>query len=201
MQRSEWIIRDFRPRSRNGADQGGFTRIGQPQQAHIGDQFQLELQFALLTGQPETGLARRSIGTGFEAGVSPPALAAFGDQQRLAFEGQIAQGLAGVLVGDHGADRDGDECVIAAVTGAVIAAAALAILAPIGARNTKVRKRVHALDRFQVNTAAETAVAAVGAAEGHELFAPETHAAAAAVAGLHLEFGFVDKFHDGSTKN
>ncbi len=87
------------------------------------------------------------------------------------------------------------------MTGAVIAAAALAVLALVGARNAKVGQRVHALDGFQVNAAAKTAVAAVGAAEGHEFFAPETHAAAAAVAGLHLEFGFIDEFHDGFTKN
>ena len=67
--------------------------------------------------------------------------------------------------------------------------------ASVGARNAKVGERVHALDGFQVHAAAETAIAAVGAAEGHEFLAPETDAAAAAVAGLHLEFGFVDEFH------
>ena len=65
----------------------------------------------------------------------------------------------------------------------------------IGARDAKVRERVHALDRLQVDAAAEAAVAAVGAAERHEFLAPEAHAAAAAVAGLHLDFGFVDEFH------
>src|SRR5258708_15588814 len=91
--------------------------------------------------------------------------------------------------------------VIAAVTGAVIPAAAFAILTLIGARNAEIRQRVHALDRLQIDAAAETAVAAVGAAEGHEFFPTETHAAAAAVAGLHLELGFVDEFHAGCTKN
>jgi hypothetical protein len=52
------------------------------------------------------------------------------------------------------------------VAGAVVAAAALAVLTPIGSRDAKVRQRVHALDGFQVHAAAEAAVAAVGAAEG-----------------------------------
>ena len=48
---------------------------------------------------------------------------------------------------------------------------------------------------FQVHAAAEPAIAAIGTAEGHKLFTPKTDAAAAAVAGLDLEFGFVDEFH------
>ena len=85
--------------------------------------------------------------------------------------------------------------VVAAVPGAVVAAAALPVLPLVGARDPKIGERVHALDRLQVHAAAEPAVAAVRSAEGHELFAPEAHAAAAAVAALHLEFGFVDEFH------
>ena len=54
---------------------------------------------------------------------------------------------------------------------------------------------VHALDGLQVHAAAEAAVAAIGTTERHEFLAPETDAAAAAIAGLHLEFGFVDEFH------
>jgi hypothetical protein len=49
---------------------------------------------------------------------------------------------------------------------------------------------------FQVNAAAETAIAAVGTAEGRGFLAPETHAAATAVTGVHFEFGFVDELHD-----
>ncbi len=85
--------------------------------------------------------------------------------------------------------------VIAAMPGAVVAAAALAVLALVGARNAKVGEGIHALHGPQVHAAAEAAVAAVGTAEGHELLAAKAHAAAAAVAGLHLEFGFVDEFH------
>jgi hypothetical protein len=45
------------------------------------------------------------------------------------------------------------------------------------------------------DAAAVAAVAAVGPAEGHELLAPEAHAAAAAVSGLDLDARFVDEFH------
>jgi len=82
------------------------------------------------------------------------------------------------------------------VAGAVVAAAALAVLAPIGARDAKVREGIHALDALQVHAAAETAIAAIGTAEGHEFLAPETQTAATAVTGVHFEFGFVDELHD-----
>jgi len=38
-------------------------------------------------------------------------------------------------------------------------------------------------------------VATIGSAEGHELFAPETHAAAATIAGLYFDARFIDEFH------
>ena len=108
---------------------------------------------------------------------------------------QVAQLLAGGKIRHHRAHRNGDVDVIAAVTRAIVAAAALAVLTPVGSGDAKVRERVHPLDRLQVDAAAESAVAAVGSSEGHELLAPETHAAAAAVAGLNLELGFVDELH------
>ena len=41
------------------------------------------------------------------------------------------------------------------------------------------------------------AIAAIRTAEGNELLAPETGAATAAVARLHLDAGFIDEFHEG----
>ena len=68
---------------------------------------------------------------------------------------------------------------------AIVAAAALAVLTFIGSRDAEVRQGVHALDRLEVNAAAQAAVAAVRAAKGNEFLAPKADAAAAAVAGLH----------------
>ena len=118
----------------------------------------------------------------------------------MAFHGQVAQLLAGIDIGHDGTDRDGHVDVLASVTGAIVAAAALAILTPIGARNPKVRQRIHALDRFEVHAAAQPPVAAIGTAEGNEFLAPKADAAAPAVAGLHLQFGFVDEFHERDPK-
>ena len=77
----------------------------------------------------------------------------------------------------------------------VAAAARLAVLGAERALDAEVGQRVDAVARAQRDAAAVAAVAAVRAAEGHELLAAETHAAAAAVAGLDFDACFVDEFH------
>jgi hypothetical protein len=49
---------------------------------------------------------------------------------------------------------------------------------------------------FHDHVTAMTAVTAARPAPGHELFAPKSHAATAAVAGNDANFGFVDELHD-----
>ena len=71
-------------------------------------------------------------------------------------------------------------------------------MAVLGAERTldaEVGQRVDALARAQSDAAAVAAVAAIRPAEGHELLAPETHAAASAVTGLDFDACFIDEFH------
>ena len=75
------------------------------------------------------------------------------------------------------------------------AGAAAAILGAEPALHAEIGQRVDALARHEIDAAAVAAVAAVWAAPRHELLAPKTHAAAAAVAGLDLYLGFIDEFH------
>src|SRR5271167_3944115 len=90
--------------------------------------------------------------------------------------------------------------VIAAVSGAIVAAAAFAVLTLVGAGDAKVSQRVHALNGAQIHAAAQAAAAAVRTTERNEFLTPEAHTAAATVARLHVEFGFVDEFHGGSLR-
>jgi hypothetical protein len=57
------------------------------------------------------------------------------------------------------------------------------------------QQRVVVRIRFEVDAAAVAAVAARRTAARHEFFAAERDAAVSAVAGLHVDFGFVDKYH------
>src|SRR5690606_14942015 len=70
-------------------------------------------------------------------------------------------------------------------------------LRPEDALVAEVHEGVEVLVGQQPDVAALAAVAAVRAAEGDELLAPETDAAVPAVAGDDGDFGFVDEFHKG----
>ena len=140
VQGGEWVVGDFRPGGRNRADQGRFAGIRKTEQPHIRNELQFQRELALFARQPQAGLAGSAVGARLEARVAPPAFAALGHQQRLAFDGQVAQLLAGIDIGHHGADRNGNVDIVAPVTGAIVAAAALAILASIRAGNAKVRQ-------------------------------------------------------------
>ena len=83
--------------------------------------------------------------------------------------------------------------VLAAAVGTHAVLAALRLVLGVVA---EVDQRVVALRRLHDDVAAAAAVAAGRAAAGHELLAPKGHAAVAAVAGFHSDFGFIDK-HDG----
>ena len=200
VQRGEGVVRDLRARRGHRADERRLAGVRQAEQTHIGDHLELELEQPLLAGQPGPELARRAVGAGLELGVAPTALAAARHEQRIAGAHEVAQLLAGLRIPHHRADRHRHIEIVAAAAGAVVAAARLARLRLEIALDTEVRERVDALGRAQPDAAAETAVTAVRAAERHELLAPETQAAAAAVTGLHAHLGFIDEFHGGALR-
>src|SRR5262245_21834644 len=72
---------------------------------------------ALGSGPPQVGAAGRLVGGGGEARVAPPADRAANRQGTLACCRQIAEMLAGVAVGDHGAEGNFQDGV--ATAGAV----------------------------------------------------------------------------------
>ena len=92
----------------------------------------------------------------------------------LADLGQVGEQGALFVVGeDLGADRDLDDQVLAAGAGAVGAGAALAARGAEMLGVAKVDQRIEAGDGLEDDVAALAAVAAVGAAEFDEFFAPE----------------------------
>src|SRR5690606_13366555 len=63
------------------------------------------------------------------------------------------------------------------------------------ALDAEIRQRIDAVLRVQPDAAAHAAVSTIRSAEGDELLAAETDAAAATIAGLHPDCGFVDGLH------
>ena len=122
-------------------------------------------------------------------------MAALRNQQALAVGGQVADLLVGRGIDHDRTDRHADECVLAALAGHLAAHAVLAALRAVDTLVAEVDQGIDALVGNQPDAAAAAAIASVRATERNELLAPEADAAAAAVAGMDVDGGFVDKFH------
>jgi len=61
-QRGEGVVRDLWPGRADGRQQGRFSGVGEPEQADIGDQLELEIQLELLAGLAELRDARDLMG-------------------------------------------------------------------------------------------------------------------------------------------
>jgi len=133
--------------------------------------------------------------------VAQAAAAALGHQQAVAMRGQIADHFVGADVHDHGADRHGDDQVFPTLAIGLAAHAILAALRLEDAVMAEIDQGVEVLVGADPHAAAITAVATVRPAQRNELLATETDAAVAAVAGDHLDFCFVYKFHDSGCQS
>jgi hypothetical protein len=129
--------------------------------------------------------------------VAEAALAALGEQRALAVLREVGEQPA-VLVLDQRAHRHAQHDVLAAAPVLVGAAADVAVLGAVDAREAVVDQGVDVAVGDRPDAAAAAAVAARGAAARHEFLAPERGAAVAALAGMHLDFRFVDEFHLGT---
>ena len=99
----------------------------------------------------------------------------------------------GVL--DGGAHRHLEHHVHAVAAVAVVAATGLAVLGVVVGLEAVVEQGRVVLVGLQKDRAALAAVAARGAAAGHELLTPEGDRTLPAVASLHVDAHFVDEFH------
>ena len=164
--------------------------------ADVGQHFQFQFQFALFARRAGGESARRAVGRTLEMDVAQPALAALRDQQLLAVRGEIADDLVGIDVDDSRADRHANGGVLAAAPVHVAAHAVLAALRLEVTLVPEIDQRVQAFIGREPHAAAIAAVTAVGSPERNELLATEAGAAVPAVAGLHLDDGFVYELHE-----
>ena len=125
--------------------------------------------------------------------VPPAAAAAPGSHEALALALQVAQQLARLVVEDLGAGRDPQHEVLAAAAVHVLVGAVLARRGAVLAAVAKVEQGAQALVDLQHDAAAVAAVAARGAALGHELLAAEGDRAFATVARADPDVGLVDE--------
>ncbi len=127
--------------------------------------------------------------------VAEAAIAALGQQEALADDGQVADQRLVVLREDLGSGRHFQRHVGALGAGHVAAHAMRAGLGLEMLLVAIVDQRVQPVDRLQPDIAAAAAIAAIRPAELDEFFAPERHRTGAAVAGADVNLGLIEKFH------
>ena len=195
MQRRERIIGNLRPCGGHRANEGRLACIRHAQQANIGKHFQLELEIANLAFFAGTELPRRAVDARLEVKVAEPAFATLREHCFLLVPCKISDDLAGIGIGDHGADRHPQHDVVGAMAVLVGAASVLALFCAMNACEAVIDQRVDVAIGDGEDAAALAAVAAVGTAAWNVLLAPEARSAPATVAGNDFDDRFVDEFH------
>src|SRR2546428_663375 len=85
---------------------GGSAGVGEPDDAHVGEELELEVKPPLGARPPEVGAPGRPVGRGREARVAPAAAGPADGEDPLAWRRQVPEALAGLAVGDNGAEGD-----------------------------------------------------------------------------------------------
>ena len=167
--------------SRDHAQQGGLSGIGESYESHIRQHFQLQNHIALLRGLSGLCIARCLVGGGAEMPVAQSASPAFEQHHALVVVAYLADELPCVAIIDHGAAGHLDDAVFAVFA----EGAAVAALAAVGRHDMllvfQVEQRPEVAVASEDNAAALAAIAAVRTALGQVFGAVEVHTACAAL--------------------
>ena len=191
-QGGEVVVCDLGLGGADGGDESGLAHIGEADQAHIRDQFQLQRHLDVLTGHAGLGKLGDLAGGGGKMCIAVAAAAALGDGDRGVVR-QVRDDQAALGVLDHGAQRHLDDKVLGVLAVAQACAALAALRGHILALIAEVHQGAQVVVRHKNDVAAAAAVAAVRAACGHELLTMEAHCAIAALARMEPDGGDIDK--------
>jgi hypothetical protein len=187
----ERVVGDLRPGGRDDADQRALADVGEPDEGHVGDQLQLQLEPASLAVLALFGELGRPSVVGEEPGVAAAASPAGGGQPAVTVVQQLGQDLARVQVLHDRAFGDHDLEVGSAAPVLVLALA----VDPVGGPPVRVipvgQQRRHVVVGDEPHVATGATVATVGAAHRHGALAPERHASRSPVTATHVELALV----------
>src|SRR5262249_38349137 len=194
-ERRERVVGNFRAGPRGRGQERGLPRVGEADDARVGQELQLEAHGALLARRARLGGARRGVPRRFEMDVAAPAVAAARDDRARPRLVEVVEHLARVGVHHDRPERHLDDEVLAGLAVLVAVAARLAALGAVVLLVLEIEERGQLLVGDEHHAAAVAAVAARRAAAGNVRLAPEGRDAVAAVAGLDVDLGFVDEDH------
>jgi len=200
-QGGERVIGDFGPYRGDLGNQSGFAGIGEPDDPHVGHEFQFQQDPAEFPGLAAFGMARGLMGGSGEPGVSPASLSAAGQDKGLVFPGQVLQLLSALRVPDDRTPGDGKKEVRSAPSLLIFPFSVLASFGVVLLAVTKIEESGELAVGLQEYVSAFSPVAAVGTTTGNVLFVAETDTAVSSVTGLDENFGFIDELDRSDSRS
>ena len=196
LERSERIIRNLRTGRADGAKQGALAGVGHADKPDIGDEPKFEAQVAVFTFGARLGEAWGLCFRGPEMPVAQAALATAGDDDLFLRHAQIGDENLAVEIVHQRSRRDADDHFIAGPSVLLFAHPRLATLGAPMMFAGKIEKGTLVYIGNENDGRAVAPIAAVGSAFGNELLAAKRDATRSAVAGFHMNNGFINE-HSG----
>ncbi len=172
--------------ARQAGQQGRFTGVRLAQQSHVRDQLEFQHHVAVFAFAAGFGLAGGAVDGGGELFVALAAVAAAGDHHLVAVGAEVAERVTAFRIFDEGAGGNLDQDVVGGRAGLELAAAMFAAAGVPELMTDEMNQAADVLVSPHDDAAAPAAVAAVGAAAGHEFLPAERHAAVPPVAGFAM---------------
>src|SRR5439155_26050853 len=182
----EWIVGDCRPGPRQSREERAFPGVRFADQAHVGNDLELEYQFTFFAFAAGRRIARRAVHGAFEMRVSFARGTAAGGNDAVAVMRQIFESETFLGINDKGPWRHFDDKVCGATALLVRPTAGRTTGGPPKAVMSQRRQIIHAILSYDHHAAALAAIAPVRTAVWHVLFAPEADASVAGVASLNF---------------
>ena len=195
MQGRKGVVSNFRFGVRDAGDQCGFAGIGHAEQAHIGQDLELQAQASLLTLFALGELPWRTVYAGLVADVADTAKTALRQHDNLAVGVKIKQNLIGVGIVNHRSDWHAQDNVICTGTVLVRPAPMFTVARHVLACITIVNQGVDVAISLGDDAAAFAAITSIRSTLGDELFATKARRAVAAFACDNFNGCFVYEFH------
>ena len=171
---------------------------GKGQKGRQGDEFELQVEPALLARLTALGDARSLIRRGSKSSVASSAPSPLSNQHSLPLLRQVSNELPGISITGHRAERHLDENIIALPA---LLPLALAVGASLGFEmNTALEadEGVQVRIGHQVDIATLAAIPAVRSAQGHVFLAAEADTAIPAVTSFNVNLGFIEEHSNHS---
>src|SRR6478609_7732906 len=172
-QRRERIVRDFRTRSTDGADEGALTHVREAEQADVGHDFELEPEGAGFTRLARLGVARGAVFGRTEVAIASAAFPTLGDHHAFLRARELADPLLRVAVEDDRAHGHADLDVFRRAAVAILAHAVLSGIGPHQAMVDQIIQGTEARVGDEHDVPTPPAITARGATKRDVLFAPK----------------------------